>query len=43
MSELDRSEVPAYDQLLRLDGRGYLVLGAGQGMGRQTAHALAAV
>jgi NAD(P)-dependent dehydrogenase (short-subunit alcohol dehydrogenase family) len=39
----DHSEVPDYSTLLRLDGRGYVVLGAGQGIGRQTAHALASV
>ncbi len=33
--------VPDYLSRLRLDGRNYLVVGAGQGMGRQTAHALA--
>jgi len=30
-----------YLSLLRLDGRGFVVLGAGQGIGEQTAHALA--
>lgn len=34
-------ETPDYLSLLRLDGRGYVVLGAGQGIGEQTAHALA--
>ncbi len=38
---LDRSEVPDYPGLLRLDGRGILVAGAGQGIGRQVSHALA--
>jgi NAD(P)-dependent dehydrogenase (short-subunit alcohol dehydrogenase family) len=33
--------VPDYPALLRLDGRGFVVVGAGQGIGRQTAHALA--
>jgi len=33
--------VPDYPGLLRLDGRGFVVAGAGQGIGRQTAHALA--
>jgi NAD(P)-dependent dehydrogenase (short-subunit alcohol dehydrogenase family) len=42
MSEADRSPVPDYPALLRLDGRGFVVVGAGQGIGRQTAHALAA-
>jgi NAD(P)-dependent dehydrogenase (short-subunit alcohol dehydrogenase family) len=32
---------PDYGNLLRLDGRGFAVLGAGNGMGRQTAIALA--
>ncbi len=32
--------VPDYGSLLRLDGKGFVVLGAGQGIGRQTAHAL---
>ncbi len=32
---------PDYLSLLRLDGRGYVVLGAGQGIGEQTANALA--
>jgi NAD(P)-dependent dehydrogenase (short-subunit alcohol dehydrogenase family) len=38
----DTSAVPDYPALLRLDGRGIVVAGAGQGIGRQTAHALAA-
>ncbi len=33
--------VPDYPALLRLDGRGFVVLGAGQGIGEQAAHALA--
>jgi NAD(P)-dependent dehydrogenase (short-subunit alcohol dehydrogenase family) len=33
--------VPDYLARLRLDGRGFVVLGAGAGMGRQSAHALA--
>ena len=36
----DTTAVPDYANLLRLDGRGFVVMGAGQGMGRQTAHAL---
>jgi len=40
MTTADDSEVPPYDQMLRLDGRGIVVLGAGQGIGRQAAHAL---
>jgi len=42
MSTIDRSAVPDYPALLRLDGRGFVVVGAGQGIGRQAAHALAA-
>jgi NAD(P)-dependent dehydrogenase (short-subunit alcohol dehydrogenase family) len=38
----DRSQVPDYPALLRLDGRGFVVVGAGRGIGRQAAHALAA-
>jgi NAD(P)-dependent dehydrogenase (short-subunit alcohol dehydrogenase family) len=38
---LDTSTVPDYSRLLRLDGRGVLVAGAGQGIGRQVTHALA--
>jgi NAD(P)-dependent dehydrogenase (short-subunit alcohol dehydrogenase family) len=41
MTSADGSPVPDYGALLRLDGRGFAVLGAGQGIGRQTAHALA--
>ncbi|WP_425825338.1 SDR family NAD(P)-dependent oxidoreductase [Streptomyces fractus] len=37
----DPSAVPRYPDLLRLDGRNLVVVGAGQGMGRQTSHALA--
>lgn len=37
----DQSAVPDYPQALRLDGRGFVLLGAGQGIGRQAAHALA--
>jgi NAD(P)-dependent dehydrogenase (short-subunit alcohol dehydrogenase family) len=40
MVATDNTPVPNYLDLLRLDGRGYVVLGAGQGMGRQTCHAL---
>ncbi|MFE4254543.1 SDR family NAD(P)-dependent oxidoreductase [Streptomyces sp. NPDC056910] len=39
---LDTTPVPDYDALHRLDGRGFVLLGAGNGIGRQTAHALAA-
>lgn len=41
MTRTDDSPVPDYSGLLRLDGRGFLVVGAGQGIGRQTVHALA--
>lgn len=34
--------VPDYANLLRLDGQVFIVAGAGQGIGRQTCHALAA-
>jgi NAD(P)-dependent dehydrogenase (short-subunit alcohol dehydrogenase family) len=37
----DPDHVPAYPDRLRLDGRNLLVVGAGQGIGRQTSHALA--
>jgi NAD(P)-dependent dehydrogenase (short-subunit alcohol dehydrogenase family) len=37
----DNSPVPDYGAYLRLDGRNLIVVGAGQGMGRQTSHALA--
>lgn len=36
----DSSAVPDYVSLLSLDGRGFVVLGAGDGMGRQVCHAL---
>jgi len=39
----DDTAVPDYPGLLSLDGRCVLVLGAGQGIGRQTAHALTTV
>jgi NAD(P)-dependent dehydrogenase (short-subunit alcohol dehydrogenase family) len=41
VSEASSSGAPGYLSLLRLDGRGAVVLGAGQGIGEQTAHALA--
>ncbi len=41
MTSSDDSAVPSYPELLRLDGRGFIVVGAGQGIGRQTTHALA--
>ena len=37
----DPVTVPDYPSLLRLDGQTVMVLGAGQGIGRQAAHALA--
>jgi NAD(P)-dependent dehydrogenase (short-subunit alcohol dehydrogenase family) len=36
----DSAAVPDYASLLRLDGKGFVVLGAGDGMGRQACHAL---
>src|SRR5262245_60609156 len=42
MTRLDDSPVPDYANRLRLDGRRFVLIGAGQGIGRQTAHALAA-
>jgi NAD(P)-dependent dehydrogenase (short-subunit alcohol dehydrogenase family) len=42
MSRSDDSPVPDYVAQLRLDGRGFVVIGAGQGIGRQAAHALTA-
>jgi NAD(P)-dependent dehydrogenase (short-subunit alcohol dehydrogenase family) len=41
VTRADDTPVPNYTGLLRLDGRGFVVIGAGQGIGRQTAHALA--
>jgi NAD(P)-dependent dehydrogenase (short-subunit alcohol dehydrogenase family) len=41
LSRTDDSPVPSYFDRLRLDGKRFVVLGAGQGMGRQAAHALA--
>jgi NAD(P)-dependent dehydrogenase (short-subunit alcohol dehydrogenase family) len=40
MVAADNTPVPNYLDLLRVDGRKYVVVGAGQGMGRQTCHAL---
>jgi NAD(P)-dependent dehydrogenase (short-subunit alcohol dehydrogenase family) len=40
MEPRDESPVPDYPALLRLDGRRFLVLGSGNGTGRQVAHAL---
>jgi NAD(P)-dependent dehydrogenase (short-subunit alcohol dehydrogenase family) len=39
---IDTSPVPDYRNMLQLGGRGFVVIGAGRGMGRQTAHAIAA-
>jgi NAD(P)-dependent dehydrogenase (short-subunit alcohol dehydrogenase family) len=41
-AQADHSDVPSYGDMLSLDGRGFIVAGAGNGIGRQTAHALAA-
>lgn len=43
MTRTDDSPVPDYPGLLRLDGRRFIVFGAGQGIGRQASHALASV
>ena len=40
MTSSDDTAIPSYTDLLRLDGRGIIVVGAGQGIGRQTAHAV---
>jgi NAD(P)-dependent dehydrogenase (short-subunit alcohol dehydrogenase family) len=40
MVATDSTPVPNYADLQRLDGRKFVVIGAGQGMGRQTCHAL---
>jgi NAD(P)-dependent dehydrogenase (short-subunit alcohol dehydrogenase family) len=39
--EIDSCPVPNYRDMLSLDGKVFIVLGAGQGIGRQSAHALA--
>jgi NAD(P)-dependent dehydrogenase (short-subunit alcohol dehydrogenase family) len=41
MTRSDDSEVPDYVGRLRLDGKNIVVIGAGQGIGRQATHALA--
>jgi len=41
MTRTDDTEVPDYQRRLRLDGRNVVLIGAGQGIGRQAAHALA--
>ena len=43
MVSTDDTPVPDYPSLLRLDGKRFVVVGAGQGIGRQTSHALASV
>jgi len=40
MTRADDTPIPNYANMLRLDGRRYVVIGSGQGMGRQIAHAL---
>ncbi|HEY7106341.1 MAG TPA: SDR family oxidoreductase [Acidimicrobiia bacterium] len=42
MARADDTPVPDYPGLLRLDGRRFVVIGAGRGIGRQASHALAA-
>ncbi|MBM3671858.1 MAG: SDR family oxidoreductase [Actinobacteria bacterium] len=43
MTRSDNTAVPDYPAQLRLDDRRFVVIGAGQGIGRQAAHALATV
>jgi NAD(P)-dependent dehydrogenase (short-subunit alcohol dehydrogenase family) len=43
LTRTDDSDVPDYPSRLRLDGRGFVVIGAGQGIGRQATHALTSV
>ncbi|MGD9794268.1 MAG: SDR family NAD(P)-dependent oxidoreductase [Acidimicrobiia bacterium] len=40
MTYKDSHPIPHYPSFMRLDGRNLIVIGAGQGMGRQTSHAL---
>ena len=40
MTRADDSAVADFANMLRLDGRTYVVMGAGMGMGRQAAHTL---
>ncbi|HMN80755.1 MAG TPA: SDR family oxidoreductase [Burkholderiaceae bacterium] len=41
MTSFDDTHVPDYFARMRLDGKGMVILGAGRGIGRQIAHALA--
>jgi NAD(P)-dependent dehydrogenase (short-subunit alcohol dehydrogenase family) len=41
VTHTDDTDVPDYPSLVRLDGRRFVVIGAGQGIGRQATHALA--
>jgi NAD(P)-dependent dehydrogenase (short-subunit alcohol dehydrogenase family) len=41
VTSTDDTSVPSYLDLVKLDGRGFIVVGAGQGIGRQATHALA--
>lgn len=43
MTRTDDTEVPDYAARLRLDGRGFVILGAGQGIGRQASHAFSSL
>ena len=43
MTRADDTPIPDYPGQLRLDGKRFVVIGAGQGIGRQAAHALASV
>lgn len=43
MTTADDTPVPDYPGMLRLDGKNYVLIGAGQGMGRQAAHAITSV
>jgi NAD(P)-dependent dehydrogenase (short-subunit alcohol dehydrogenase family) len=43
VTSVDDSPVPDFAGLLRLDGRRFVLVGAGQGIGRQAAHALSSV
>jgi NAD(P)-dependent dehydrogenase (short-subunit alcohol dehydrogenase family) len=40
MSSKDQSPIPDYASFMRLDGRNFIVSGAGRGMGRHSSHAL---